>query len=67
MATRTSKAKKLNKVQAWGIVQVALNGALSLVAIANGRQDIRNTKREMFPGSDYKTVKVNATLSNYTK
>jgi hypothetical protein len=62
-------AKKNTKqtAQAWGIA-LDNNGALELVyATLGGRDSVRAVKREVYPGGDYKTVRINATLTAYTK
>lgn len=66
MATRNSKTKKA-KLQGWGIAQLNLDGSMDLVSFAYNRIDNRETKREVYPGSDYKVVRINATLETYTK
>jgi hypothetical protein len=67
MATRTSnKGKRLGKVQGWGIAGL-VNGELTLVATGNSRDSLRMTKRFNYPGGDYKLVKIEATLTHYTK
>jgi hypothetical protein len=55
------------KTQAWGIAQVNLDGSMELVYVTVGRQDVRDRKREVYPGSDYKTVRINATFEPYRK
>lgn len=60
-------AKKLNKVQGWGIAHLASDGSVQLVFASSGRQAVRDQKRDVYPGSEYKTVKINATLETYTK
>jgi hypothetical protein len=53
--------------QAWGIA-LDNNGNLELVyATLGGRDQVRAVKREVYPGGDYKTVRINATLTTYTK
>ena len=56
-----------HKTQAWGIAQVLLDGNMELVYVTTGRQDVRDQKREVYPGSDYKTVRINATFEAYSK
>lgn len=69
MATRTSNGngKKLGKVNGWGIALIGKNGEVELIAAMSNRSELRALKREVYPGSDYKTVKINATLQTYTK
>lgn len=58
---------KKHKAQIWGIAQEDRDGNLTLVHGAYGRQAIRNAKREVYPGSAYKVVKIDATFQAYTK
>lgn len=55
------------KTQAWGIAQQHLDGSLELVYVTTGRQDMREQKREVYPGGDYKVVRINATCETYSK
>lgn len=65
MANRNTNKK--HKALAWGIAQQNLDGTLTLVYTALGRQNVRDYKREMFPGGDYRTVQLDAVLIPYTK
>lgn len=67
MATRTSNGKRFGNVEGWGIALKLADGTIELVATAEGRMAIRELKREVYPGSDYKTVRVKATLFTYSK
>lgn len=67
MATRTSNGKKLGKVNGWGIAEAQRDGTYALVYIGNGRLETRAVKRETYPGNAYKTVRINAVLTQYNK
>lgn len=57
--------KKLGKVQLWGIA--AVNGELELLRTRNRRTDIRELKREVYPGGEFRIVRVEAALTSYNK
>ena len=56
-ATRTLKA------QGWGII----NAQGQLLTVALDRDSIRLAKRVDYSGAEYRTVKINAVLTPYTK
>lgn len=67
MATRKAGSKVTGRTQAWGIAKMNEDGNYELVHAALGRQDIRNIKRAEYPGKEFKTVKINATFTGYSK
>lgn len=56
-----------NRVNAWGIAEQGLDGSLNLVYATLVRDDARAQKREVYPGGDYKLVRINATFETYKK
>ena len=66
MANRTTNGKKLGKVQGWGIALV--NGKnVELVYATFSRMDVRENKREVYPGGDYKVVRLDTVMTQYNK
>lgn len=66
MANRNTKkrAAKGLTAQGWGIVNA--QGNLLYVTQA-GRETVRQVKRASYAGAEFRTVKIDATLTVYTK
>lgn len=67
MTTRSTVGKRLGKVEGWGIVFVGTGKELNLVYSTGSRMDVREMKREVYPGQDYQVVRINSTLYKYNK